>query len=160
MKKKLIVISALCLALAPAALAQADKTTETKTYLPGEGVWQIPNDIPPGAKVTVLEGDPGKEVFFTLRVKFPEGPYQIAPHTHPIAEHLTVISGTFNMGMGEKFDQSAGQAMPAGTFFSMPAGMKHFAWTTGETVIQLSGIGPLAITYLNPADDPRNNQKK
>ena len=64
------------------------------------------------------------------------------------------------MGMGEKFDQSAGQAMPAGTFFCMPAGMKHFAGTTGETVIQLSGIGPMGITYLNPADDPRNAKQK
>ena len=71
-----------------------------------------------------------------------------------------MISGTFSMGMGEKFDQSAGQALPAGTFFCMPAGMKHFAWTTGETVIQLSGLGPQNIVYLNPADDPRNNQKK
>jgi quercetin dioxygenase-like cupin family protein len=160
MKKRLIAISALCLALAPAAIAQADKMAETKSYLPGEGVWQDADGIPPGAKVAVLEGDPGKEVFYTMRVKFPEGLYKIAPHTHPVGEHLTVISGTFNMGMGEKFDQSAGQAMPAGTFFCMPSGMKHFAWTTGETVIQLSGIGPMGITYLNPADDPRNAKQK
>ena len=160
MKKRFIVVTALCLALAPVAIAQADKMAETKTYLPGEGVWQDADGIPPGAKVAVLEGDPGKEVFYTMRVKFPEGLYKIAPHTHPQAEHLTVISGTFNVGMGEKFDQNAGQAIPAGGYFFMPAGMKHFAWTTGETVIQLSRASPSAINYLDPADDPRNAKQK
>jgi hypothetical protein len=120
MKKRFIVMTALCLALAPAAIAQADKMAETKTYLPGEGVWQDADGIPPGAKVAVLEGDPGKEVFYTMRVKFPDGLYKIAPHTHPVAGHLTVISGTFNMGMGEKFDQNVGQAMPPGPFFVCP----------------------------------------
>lgn len=160
MKKRLIAISALCLALAPAAIAQADKLTEAKTYLPGDLVWKDADAIPPGGKVVVLEGDPGKEGFYSMRVKFPEGLYRIAPHTHAQAEHLTVISGTFNMGMGEKFDQSGGQAMPVGTYFCMPAGMKHFAWTTGETVVQLSGLGPQNIVYLNPADDPRNAKQK
>ena len=105
------------------------------------------------------EGDPGKEGFYTQRLKFPEG-YKIAPHTHPQGEHVTVLSGSLNMGMGEKFDQSAGQTLPAGSYFTMPAGMQHFVWTTGETVVQLSGIGPQNIVYVNPADDPRNNQKK
>jgi quercetin dioxygenase-like cupin family protein len=160
MKKRFIVMTALCLALAPAAIAQAEKEkAEARTYLPGDLVWKDADAIPPGAKIAVLEGDPGKEGFYTMRVKFPEGLYKIAPHTHPQAEHLTVISGSFNMGMGEKFDQSAGQTLPAGAFFCMPAGMKHFVWTTGETVIQLNGIGPQGINYLNPADDPRNAKK-
>jgi quercetin dioxygenase-like cupin family protein len=143
MKKNLIVITALCLALAPAAIAQAEKEkTEAKTYLPGDIVWTDgPAALPPGAKRAILEGDPGKEGFYAMRMMFPEG-YKIAPHTHPQGEHVTVISGTFNMGMGEKFDQSAGQTLPAGGYFTMPAGMKHFAWTTGETVVQVSGIGP------------------
>jgi quercetin dioxygenase-like cupin family protein len=91
-------------------------------------------------------------------LKFPDG-YKIAPHTHPQTEHVTVISGTFNIGMGEKFDPSAGQAIPAGGYFFMPAGMKHFVWTTGETVIQTSGASPSGINYLDPADDPRNAKK-
>jgi quercetin dioxygenase-like cupin family protein len=161
MKKRSIVIIALCLALAPAAIAQAEKEkAEASTYLPGDVVWKDgPAVLPPGAKIAVLEGDPGKEGFYTLRIKFPEGLYKIAPHTHPQGEHLTVLSGAFNVGMGEKFDQSAGQTLPAGAFFTMPAGMKHFAWTTGETVVQLNGIGPQSINYLNPADDPRNAKK-
>ena len=161
MKKRLIAISALCLALAPAAIAQAEKMTEAKTYLPGDIVWKDgPAALPPGSKRAILEGDPGKEGFYTVRMMYPDGLHKIAPHTHPQAEHLTVISGTFNVGMGEKFDQSGGQAMPAGSYFCMPAGMKHFAWTTGETVIQLSGIGPQNIVYLDPADDPRNAKQK
>jgi quercetin dioxygenase-like cupin family protein len=47
----------------------------------------------PGAKIAVLEGDPGKEGYYAIRVKYPEGLYKIAPHTHPQTEHLTVISG-------------------------------------------------------------------
>ena len=160
MKKKLIVITALCLALAPVAIAQAEKEkAEGKTYLPGDVVWTDgPAALPPGSKRAILEGDPGKEGFYTERLKLPDG-YKIAPHTHPQTEHVTVISGTFNIGMGEKFDPSAGQAMAAGSYFFMPAGMKHFAWTTGETVIQLSRSSPSAINYLDPADDPRNAKK-
>jgi quercetin dioxygenase-like cupin family protein len=74
----------------------------------------------------VLEGDPAKEGPFTMRALLPDG-YSVPPHTHPAVEHITVISGTFNIGMGEKFDKSAAQAMPAGSFGRWPAGMKHFA---------------------------------
>jgi quercetin dioxygenase-like cupin family protein len=159
MKSRLIVII-ICLALAPAAVAQAEKEmAEAGIYSPADVVWTDgPAALPPGAKRAVLEGDPGKEGFCTERLKFPDG-YKIAPHTHPQTEHVTVISGTFNIGMGEKFDPSAGQAMAAGSYFFMPAGMKHFAWSTGETVIQLSRNSPSAINYLNPEDDPRNAKK-
>ena len=61
--------------------------------------------------------------------------------------------------MGDKFDQTATRAMPAGTFGFWPAEMKHFAWANGETVLQLHGTGPWMITYLNPADDPRRAKK-
>jgi hypothetical protein len=93
MKKRLIVITALCLALAPAAIAQAEKEkVEAKTYLSGDVVWTDgPAALPAGAKRAVLEGDPGKEGFWTQRFKFPDG-YKIAPHTHPQTEPVTVIS--------------------------------------------------------------------
>jgi quercetin dioxygenase-like cupin family protein len=160
MKKRLIVITALCLALAPAAIAQAEKEkAEATITLPGDVVWKDAAAIPPGAKIAVLEGDPGKGGYYAIRVKYPEGLYKIAPHTHPQTEHLTVISGEWHIGMGEKFDQSAGQTLPAGAFMSLPAGVKHFVWTTGETVVQLNGIGPAGINYLDPADDPRNAKK-
>ncbi len=127
--------------------------------LPEDLVWGEPTDIPSGAKGTVIEGDPSKAGYFTVRAKFPAG-YKIAPHTHPAAERLTVLSGNLNMGMGEKFDKDATKPMPAGTYFSMPAGMAHFVYTTEETEIQLSAVGPWGITYINPEDDPRNNTKK
>jgi hypothetical protein len=113
-----------------------------------------PASLAAGAKVAVLEGDPSKEGFFTMRLLLPDG-FKIQPHWHPKVEHVTVISGTFNVGMGDKFDQTATREMPAGTFGFWPADMKHFAWAKGETVLQLHGTGPWMITYVNPADDPR-----
>jgi quercetin dioxygenase-like cupin family protein len=117
-----------------------------------------PPSLPPGAKMAILEGDPKHEGLFTMRLKVPAG-YKIPPHTHPAVEHVTVISGTAYFGMGEKFDQSAAQEMPAGGFIFMPAQMKHFAWMKGETVVQVHGVGPWQINYVNPADDPRNAKK-
>lgn len=113
-----------------------------------------PASLAAGAKVAVLGGDPSKEGFFTMRLLLPDG-FRVQPHWHPKVEHVTVISGTFNVGMGDKFDQTATREMPAGTFGFWPAEMKHFAWAKGETVLQLHGTGPWVITYLNPADDPR-----
>jgi hypothetical protein len=81
--------------------------------------------------------------------------YKISPHWHGKVEHVTVISGKFNLGMGEKFDDSEGNAMPAGTFGFLPPQMKHFAWASEATVIQLHGEGPWEINYVNPSDDPR-----
>ena len=117
-----------------------------------------PASLPAGARLAVLEGDPAKEGFFTMRLWLPDG-FKVAPHWHPKVEHVTVISGTFNLGMGEKVDQAGSREMPAGTFGFWPAGMRHFAWAKGDTVIQLHGIGPWTITYVNPSDDPRNMKK-
>jgi quercetin dioxygenase-like cupin family protein len=117
-----------------------------------------PPSLPKGALVAVLEGDPGKEGPFVLRVKMPDG-YRVPPHTHPKTERITVLSGTFHIGMGAKFDEKAGRVMAAGSFGHWPAGMKHFAWVEGETVIQLHGTGPWSIQYVNPDDDPRNQKK-
>lgn len=117
-----------------------------------------PPSLPKGAKIAVLEGDPGKEGPFVFRVKLPDG-YKIPPHTHPKPERVTVISGTFNIGMGDKFDVGKTEAMPAGTYGTWPAKMKHFVWVKGETVIQFHGEGPWTINYLNPDDDPRKEKK-
>jgi quercetin dioxygenase-like cupin family protein len=156
---RLAIITILCLALAQACLAQAEKEmAKPSICLPTDLDWKDgPPSLPSGAKMAVLEGDPTTEGPFTVRLQFPDG-YKVPPHTHPKVEHITVITGTFHLGMGETFDQSAGQTMPAGTFGYWPAGMKHFAWVTGETVIQLHGIGPWTINYVNPADDPRTKK--
>jgi quercetin dioxygenase-like cupin family protein len=120
--------------------------------------WQDgPPSLPKGAMIAVLEGNPAKEGPFVFRVKLPDG-YRIPPHTHPKTERVTVISGTFNIGMGENFDEKTGKAMTAGTYGHWPAGMKHFVWAKGETVLQFHGMGPWTIQYLNPEDDPRNKK--
>src|SRR5947209_4649086 len=112
----------------------------------------------PGAKAAVLEGNPGKDGPFVMRVWMPDG-YRIPPHTHPKPERVTVLSGIFYVGMGDRFDPGKGKAMPAGSFGTWPAGMRHFVWARGETVIQLHGTGPWTLTYVHPEDDPRKTRK-
>jgi quercetin dioxygenase-like cupin family protein len=154
MKAQTLTAAAL-LCLSCSMLGQEHSSMET-IHRPDAIKWQAgPPSLPTGAKFAVLEGDPAKEGFFTMRILLPDG-YRIPPHTHPKVEHITVISGTFNFGMGEKFDESKTKPLPAGTFGFWPAGMKHFVWAKGETVVQLHGIGPWKIEYLNPADDPRS----
>lgn len=123
---------------------------------PDEIKWgDAPAALPPGAKAALLDGDPKKEGVFILRLKLPAG-YRIAPHWHPVQERVTVISGELKVGLGEKFDESAMRALPAGGFFSFPPKTAHFVQATQDTVIQLSTTGPWALNYVNPKDDPRN----
>jgi quercetin dioxygenase-like cupin family protein len=137
----------------------ATAAAEHKMLDPGDLVWgDPPPGLPPGAQVAVLSGDPGKKGPYTVRMRAPAG-YKILPHTHPTAEHITVLSGTFHVGSGDKFDENAGLMMAPGSFMAMPAGMKHFAWSNEESVIQVHSEGPFAITYVNSADDPRNAKK-
>ena len=125
-------------------------------YQADEISWEDgPASLEPGAQMAVLEGDPSREELFTLRFKLPDG-FRISPHWHPKFERLTVISGTFNLGHGERFDRNAAVRMPAGSYTTMPPEMRHFAFAEGETVIQLTSVGPWEIIYLNPLDDPRN----
>lgn len=88
----------------------------------------------------------------------PDG-YRIPPHYHPAIEHITVIQGTFVVGMGEKADRAAEKSLEAGSFAFMPAGMRHFVRAQGDTIVQLHGTGPCGITYVNPSDDPRKKQE-
>ncbi|MCU1311566.1 MAG: anti-ECFsigma factor, ChrR [Candidatus Angelobacter sp.] len=135
--------------------APAKKTA----WNPDEIQWgPAPPSLPAGAQFAVLEGDPSKPGLFTIRLKAPDG-YKVQPHWHATTEDLTVISGTFNVGMGPKWDQSHPTSLSAGGFASMPARMKHFAWTSGETVLQVHGNGPFVINYVNPADNPVQPKK-
>ena len=114
-----------------------------------------PPVLPPGAQVAVVAGDPGKDGPYVVRLKVPKG-YKVAPHTHPTDENVTVLSGTFHIAMGDKFDPKAGDKLTSGGFFTAKAGMQHYAWASSPAVIQVHGMGPFSITYVNPADDPRN----
>jgi quercetin dioxygenase-like cupin family protein len=117
--------------------------------------WQDgPGSLARGAQFAVLEGNPAEPGFFTMRLRLPGG-FVIAPHTHPGVERVTVLSGAFHLGTGEAVDRGNAQRLSPGSYFSLPPGMVHFAIAEGETVIQLSSIGPWQITYVNPADDPR-----
>lgn len=166
MKKTLAITILGAIALLPTALAAEEKKTGTEMKAPDHGVFLAseiqwsdgPSSLPPGAKLAVLEGDPTQEGIFTIRIKAPDG-YKIAPHWHAAFEHVTVISGVFNIGMGDKFDESKLQAVGAGGFSYMAPGMRHFASTKGETVLQIHAMGPWQLYYVNAADDPRQMKK-
>ena len=100
--------------------------------------------------MAVLSGDPTKKGLFTVRLQAPAG-YKVPPHTHPTAENITVISGTFNVGTGDKFDEAAGKALETGGFVVLPAGMKHYAWSAGDTIIQIHGKGSVSDQIREPS---------
>jgi quercetin dioxygenase-like cupin family protein len=150
--------------LAAAAAAAAQEPTNpaaaaVKTHImvtPGDVRWgACPPMLPPGAQCAAVEGDPAAaNVLFATRVRMPDG-YRIPPHFHPADEHVVVLQGTFTVGTGDAFDPAKGTALGAGSFMVVPKGMHHYAWTTGETVLQVYAIGPWGLSYVNPADDPR-----
>jgi quercetin dioxygenase-like cupin family protein len=155
----LLAVAVLTWAGVPSSGHDKEDAMKASLYRPDGLKWRAgPPALPPGAQIAVLEGDPAGEGPFVLRLKVPDG-YRIPPHTHPRQERVTVIAGTLNLGMGEKFDPSKGEEMPAGTYGTWPAGMKHFVWVKGETIVQLHGEGPWKINYVNPDDDPRNKKK-
>lgn len=118
-----------------------------------------PPVLPAGAQVAVLDGDPFKPGFFSMRLKMPDG-YRIAPHWHPTDEHVVVVQGTLKIGMGDRHDDAAARQLPAGGFTKLPKQMHHYAGAKGETVIQIYGEGPFELNYVNPSDDPRRTSSK
>jgi uncharacterized RmlC-like cupin family protein len=127
------------------------------TLVPSEAAapWQAaPPSLPKGTQLAVLAGDPGKPGPFVLFVKFPPNTL-VAPHRHATTENLTVLSGDFYHGMGEKVDKARGDGMKPGGFVYLPGGMPHYVWTTTtEAVVQVTGTGPFGLDYVHPEDDP------
>jgi mannose-6-phosphate isomerase-like protein (cupin superfamily) len=121
---------------------------------PDELKWQDVPTLPPGAKIALIEGKMSEAGPITARLKLPAN-YRIPPHFHQAEERVTVLSGTVNIGMGDKFDAQKTTAMKPGTVLLMPPGMHHFAWTAAEAIFQLNVTGPWTVTFLDPADDPR-----
>ena len=122
---------------------------------PGVDWGPAPASLPPGARAAVIDGDPTRAQLFTLRLWMPND-YRIMPHTHPAFEHITVISGVFHVGMGNTFMMGGNwDELRIGAFKAIAPNMPHFAHAAGETVIQLHGMGPWQINYVNAADDPR-----
>jgi quercetin dioxygenase-like cupin family protein len=121
---------------------------------PNDLKWADVPSLLPGAKIAVIEGPMTEAVPFTVRIKLPAD-YKVPAHWHPAVERVTVLSGTFNIGMGDKLDPQKTTALGPGSVIIMQPQTNHFAWTKEETVVQLNGTGPWGITYVDPADDPR-----
>ena len=145
----------LSLALASSEQAQELKTPTHVLLTDAQLTWsEGPPSLPKGGLMAVLSGDPGKAAEYTLRAKLPTG-YKIPPHWHPTDEHITVLSGTVAFGMGDKAADAEMKALPVGGYAVMPATMHHYFAVKTAAVIQVHGVGPFEINYINPADDPR-----
>ena len=147
-----------CLSTSAGSLAQAPPNRPHHDIVaPADVQWKT---LRPGAEIAVVSGDPDKAGSpFVIRFRY-RGKARIPPHWHPVDEHLTVLSGAFRLGMGEGGDESAATVLGAGAYAFVPAKMAHYGWTGGDTTIQVHGIGPFAINYVNPADDPARGGRK
>jgi quercetin dioxygenase-like cupin family protein len=144
--------------LASSALAQG--TSDKEIFINSKDLkWgDAPPSVPKGAKLAVLQGDPGKAGPFVIRLMLPAG-YKLPPHWHSQEESLTVISGTFYFGTGDKVEMSKVHALTAGGFHALAAAGHHYAFAKTPTVVQINGMGPFNIVYLDPAEDPQNAKK-
>lgn len=154
-------VAALSLVLATSVFTpvvlSSDKHPAHLMVLPTDLKWADVPSLPPGAKAAVIEGPMNEAVPFIIRLKLPAN-YKIPAHWHPAIEHVTVISGTFHMGTGDKLDMAKTKPLPVGSVAIMQPKTHHFAWTKGETVVQVHGVGPWAVNYVDAADDPRKKK--
>jgi quercetin dioxygenase-like cupin family protein len=144
---------------AAAGSALAAGTSDKEVFINSKDIkWgDAPPSMPKGAKIAVLQGDPGKPGPFVIRLMLPAG-YKIPPHSHSQNESLTVISGTFYFGTGDKIEMGKGHALNAGGFHALSGGDHHYAVAKTQTVVQVSGTGPFDITYVNADDNPQTKK--
>jgi len=156
--KKLLVLLSFILTVLCLNLKAQDHTMNSDTHVrlnANDLVWKDgPASLPAGAKMAHIEGDMSKPELFTIRLSLPAN-YKVPPHWHPAIEHVTVIKGAFFMGTGDQFNEATAIKLSEAAFALMPVKQTHFAFTKKRTIIQLHGMGPWGITYVNPADDPR-----
>jgi quercetin dioxygenase-like cupin family protein len=140
----------------------------TRTHQPDQAVFRsvFPEDIsweafpafPPSARLAIVVGHPAEPGPYVIRVKVPPGT-KLMPHRHPEDRIYTVMSGVFYIGLGEQFDDNELAAYPPGAVIVLPGGTPHFHWAkSGEYVTQVTAIGPLGLEYVDPKDDPRNQE--
>jgi len=153
------ILSALTYSPFAVSLKYRSSALPVSTVAQGHGIVVKPDAVKwnprsPGLELAILSGDPAKDGEpFVIRLKLRDGT-TVPPHWHPIEEHLTVLTGTLHIGMGEKFDRAATTPLPPGSYSLMPKEMRHFVWAEGETILQLHGIGPFKTFWVNPVDDP------
>ena len=145
-------LGALCLFPIPQAHAQGPGAHSMVT--PDQLQWKDVPALGAGVKLALIEGPMNEAVPFMVRIKFPAGA-KVPAHWHPAIEHVTVMSGTFNIGIGDNFDESKVMRIPAGAVAIMQPKTTHFAFFNDETILQVHGVGPWEVNYVNPADDPR-----
>jgi len=144
-------IAALCIALTQPQASELHHTVVSADSIK----WgPAPPSLPPGAQAAILLGSPAKEGPFVLRLKFPAG-FIVPPHRHSKDEYVTVIAGAFAIASGEKVDRQSLKPLPPASFVHLPAGMPHYAVVEVETIVQINGVGPFDVTYVDPKDDPR-----
>ena len=151
----LAVVGMLCIAGQVYSVAAHPESHDNNAFTPGTIPWGPPPPfIAPGAQLAVIEGNPAASTGdYTVRLKMPDG-YRIAPHWHPMRENVTVVSGNFKVGMGDKFDETKMMTFPAGSFAYLDPDMHHYAMASGEVIVQIHGVAPLQFNYIHPEDDP------
>lgn len=158
MKKTRIMLLVFAFAFCVSALsAQADEKKPTEGHImvmPSDLVWRDVPSLPPGAQIAVIEGNLMEAEPYTFRLRLPAG-YKVPVHTHPVVERVTVISGTFSLGIGDKFDPEKTMELTPGSVAIMEKGVPMFAFTKGGTVIQIHGTGPWGLNYVYPEDAPK-----
>jgi len=146
----------LLVALLVGCLGVTDASAQSNGHVmvsPADLKWVDVPALPPGARMAIIQGPPTQAAPFTFRLKFPAD-YRIPAHSHPAIEHVTVLTGTLHMSAGDRLDQTKTHPLPAGSVAIMPARVNHFGWTREETIVQVHGVGPWGVTWVNPADDP------
>ena len=132
----------------------ADIPSEAVKFTPTEFKWKASPRVP-GLEVSDMIGDSRKPGQYVYRVKFPPN-FKLEAHGHPEDRSYDIISGTWYIGWGKKFDESKLIALPAGSFYTEPAKIPHYVATKGDgAVIQIRGIGPTAQLWVDPAHAPK-----
>lgn len=153
-----LLLLAACTDAPPADAPAEDGATQQDTEAAGEPVaeanvfhmgdalpWGEPNN---GMRYLALYGQSstgGEPFVFRLEV---QPGFELGPHTHPITEHMTVLSGNFFVGIGEEWDREAATAYGPGSYLAIAAGVPAYMWVEEETVVQVHGVGPLTTEFI------------
>jgi len=147
--KTMLTMGALGVLLFSAGAAHCHEL-DVMALTPSEMKWSAQGGLAlPGLEQTTLVGDPSKPGPYTIRLKFPAG-FKVAPHTHPDSREVTVLSGTWYTGYGDKAEAGNLKELPAGSFYTEPANVAHYVEVREPTVIQVSGTGPSSRKFVGP----------